>query len=77
MQAKSRLDYASRNSSDSKIRKAAEFLPRNGNTVFTKEWTQRSDFQAHLEKISDYLLMGEGIWWHDENGNIVMHDGAG
>ena len=35
------------------------------------------DYQAHLKRISDYLLIGEGIWWHQETdtGYLVFHDG--
>ena len=35
-------------------------------------------FQAHLERLSDYLMCGEKVWWHydDENEEIVFHDGS-
>ena len=31
--------------------------------------------QAHLERISDYIACGAGIWWHREGDFIVFHDG--
>ncbi|VDI29311.1 Hypothetical predicted protein [Mytilus galloprovincialis] len=31
--------------------------------------------QSHLERISDYILPGEGVWWHMEDGNMIFHDG--
>jgi len=38
---------------------------------------ERSCFQAHLERLSDYLLCGEDIWWRFERNSqeIVFHDG--
>lgn len=30
--------------------------------------------QAHLERLSDYLECGEGVWWHIEGMYIVFHD---
>ena len=36
-----------------------------------------TDYQAHLERLSDYLLTGEGVWWHrdSDTGDFVFHDG--
>ena len=32
--------------------------------------------QSHLERISDYMLCGENVWWHVENEReLVFHDG--
>ncbi|VDI59775.1 Hypothetical predicted protein [Mytilus galloprovincialis] len=31
--------------------------------------------QSHLERISDYIFPGEGVWWHMEDGNMIFHDG--
>ena len=30
--------------------------------------------QAHCERIGDYLLCGEGVWWHFEENDIIFHD---
>ena len=32
-------------------------------------------YQAHLERISDFLYCGQGVWWHREEENIIFHDG--
>ena len=33
------------------------------------------EWQAHLERISDYLILGEGVWWFKDNSkNIVFYD---
>ena len=29
---------------------------------------------AHLERISDYLLPGEGVWWKKEKSTIELFD---
>ncbi|CAC5371002.1 unnamed protein product [Mytilus coruscus] len=31
--------------------------------------------QSHLERISDFILPGEGVWWHTEDGNMIFYDG--
>ena len=34
--------------------------------------------QAHLERICDFLLVGEGIWWRRcQNGDIEFLDAEG
>ena len=39
--------------------------------------TYTSAWQAHLERISDFVLCGEGVWWtKDENGG-TFHDSPG
>ena len=37
--------------------------------------TQYRVWQCHLERISDFLLVGEGRWWHREGNFVVFHDG--
>ena len=32
-------------------------------------------WNAHLEKIADFLLPGELVWWHTEGDDVVLHDG--
>ena len=41
------------------------------------ETIPRDLLQAHIERISDYLLCGEGIWWHHnpKYNDIIFHDG--
>ena len=33
-------------------------------------------FQLHLERIADYLSIGEGKWWHHDvkTNEIIFHD---
>ena len=59
------------------IGKYAETLPPPDNTSFAHSEINSNEYQAHLERISDFLLPGEGIWWHydDEIMSIVFHDG--
>ena len=32
-------------------------------------------WQAHLERISDFLLPGERIWWSQDEQGVTFHDG--
>ena len=32
-------------------------------------------FQAHLERIADFVHPGAGVWWHVENNVVIFHDG--
>ena len=73
-QAQMRCEWKSRVGIDSKIKKVSECLPAKKNTVFDISWQNRSDFQAHMEKLSDFLLPGHGVWWHFDDDSIVMHD---
>ena len=38
---------------------------------FEREW------QAHLQEISDFLLEGEGVWWHKDGDEVEFHDVSG
>ena len=60
------------------IGKYAETLPPSQNTIFTKDEIDCFGYLAHLERISDFLLRGEGVWWHfgDVSKCIIFHDGA-
>lgn len=37
----------------------------------------QQQWQAHLEHISDFLLPGEGVWWHRHGDYIEFHDVSG
>ena len=60
----------------SKIGKFARNLPDFPNTTIPSELLDKELYQAHLEKISDFLLCGKGIWWHadEDTKEIVFHD---
>ena len=64
-------------STHSLIGKYASTLPPPSNTEFPETEINSYEYQAHLERISDFLLPGEGIWWHyDEDiRSVIFHDG--
>ena len=55
----------------------ASALKPPSNTVVTKEWVQKHPYlwQAHLERISDYLVHGPGVWWKCHSESIEFVDG--
>ena len=56
---------------ESEISKFAAALPSFPNTIISHHIITKHprDYQAHLERISDFLLCGEGCWWrHDIRG---------
>jgi hypothetical protein len=55
------------------VSKLASSLPSFPNTIILKDMlvNHPSSWQAHLERISDFVLVGKGAWWSEcENGNI-------
>ena len=46
------------------------------NSLFTYEYIKNNveDWQSHLERISDFLLEGEGIWWKKTKFGIEFND---
>ena len=64
-------------SQHSLISQYASTMPPPSNTTFDEGILKHSDYQAHLERIADFLAPGEGIWWHYdyENEVVVFHDG--
>lgn len=77
-----RLQEESKNNSRSlkvqegEITKLANTLGSKHNTVFQKQWLHQipHQYQAHLERISDFLVGGAGSWWREINGNIEFFD---
>ena len=63
----------------SKISKFDKAVGPTKNTRIHEGMCSPRVYQAHLERISDYLLPGEGVWWHedDDTGDIIFHDGDG
>ena len=59
-----------------KISKFANMLPRFSNTIFFGDLLRSELYQGHLERIADYLICGEGVWWHkdDNSCSVVFHD---
>ena len=61
---------------ESEVLKLAQTLPGKENTVIPMEWLQHMSihYQAHLERISDYLLQGPGIWWQYVEDGVEFFD---
>ncbi|CAB4034270.1 Hypothetical predicted protein, partial [Paramuricea clavata] len=60
------------------VSKVASSLPPYGNTIIPYEIIEKHtrSWQAHLERVSDFLLTGKGSWWMEhENGDIKFYDG--
>ena len=60
------------------VSKLASSLPSFLNTVIPKDMLVNHplSWQAHLERISDFLLVGKGFWWN-KNGDIYALDAKG
>ena len=60
------------------ISKLAQVLGTAPNTVISKSWLKStaSQYQSHLERISDFLLPGPGIWWRHADNGIEFLDSA-
>ena len=59
------------------ISKHAKSLPSLGNTVvpFSTITSHSSSWQAHLERISDFLVVGKGVWWtSNDEGDVEFFD---
>ena len=62
------------------VSKLASTLPQFSNTIIPKDMMVKhpSSWQAHLERISDFLLAGKGVWWNEnENGDAHLFDAKG
>lgn len=61
----------------SKVSAASAHMPAYTGTQVTKEFIQsrRHSWQAHLERISNYLVLGPGVWWREEAKGYTFHDG--
>ena len=53
------------------------FTEKNTNTVYIINQHDQSVFKSFLERIADFLLPGEGIWWYKEGNKIIFKDGDG
>ena len=59
--------------------RAAKLTCMAEDTTFTEKFikSQQASFQAHLQRIADYLLPGPGIWWKREGSCVRFCDGTG
>ena len=62
---------------DSEIKKQSKLLPTPERSVLPAIFlTKRQNLvQSHLERISDFLVCGKGIWWNIVDGSIEFNDG--
>lgn len=64
-------------SNENEISKLWKCIRKEENTVFPNEIITKYPryWQAHLESISDYVVLGEGVWWSfDQKMNVVFND---
>jgi len=54
----------------------AKSLPPSHNTVIPISIIKKhsEEWQAHLQHISDFLLEGEGVWWHKAGDAVEFYD---
>ena len=62
---------------EGEIHKLAQMLGPPVNTVIPHSWmaTNPTLHQAHLERVSDFLLAGPGVWWRQTQDGIEFLDG--
>ena len=62
---------------NSRINTHAEGLPVYPGTKFAMDWVKKRVYawQAHLKRISHYLIEGKGAWWNTmESGDVCFDD---
>ena len=62
---------------EGEVKKLASTWINPGNTFFPTEDIESNCllFQSHLERISDYLSKGPGVWWKQTPSGIEFFDG--
>ncbi len=60
----------------SAVSAASAHMPPSCGTYITKAFiqTRRHSWQAHLERISHYLILGPHIWWRKDRDGYLFHD---
>ena len=63
---------------ESEVQKLAKALGKQQNSIIPFSWIEKTPthYQAHLERISDFLLLGKGAWWIQTSNGIEFLDGA-
>ena len=63
---------------ESEVTRLAQTLPSKTNTTFDKGSIKKHSvhYQAHLERISDYLVLGKGIWWSEDDHKVTFYDAS-
>lgn len=62
---------------ESIISHQAKLLPQPENTKFDIDFIRRRPtlFQAHYQRIADFMYGGENMWWSLIDGSVMFHDG--
>ena len=62
---------------ESEVGKIALTLGMRQNTVIPHNWCKAhpTKYQAHLQRISDFLAPGSGIWWQETSNGFEFFDG--
>lgn len=62
---------------DTQVSHIAKHLPQITGSNFAATFLQRkrNSWQAHLERISRFLVQGEGVWWKHVEGGYQFLDG--
>ena len=64
---------------ESEVNKLSRTIGPRCNTIYSDSFIKKhaAQYQAHLERISDYLLPGEGTWWKHSAAGVEFLDGHG
>jgi len=62
---------------ESRVKKASVGVPPFSGTVVSRDFvrSRSSSWQAHLERISSFLVCGEGLWWQKTQDGFRFFDG--
>ena len=70
-------EIKSQDSENGKIRQVIESA-EDSKIPFTIIKKYAYECQAHFERIINYLILGEGVWWFKDNSkNVVFYDKRG
>ena len=66
-------------SEENEVSKLQKCLKSKTNTVISFEWQQkyRPHYQAHLERLSDFLAEGSNSWWKNTSKGVEFFDTTG
>ena len=69
--------YSTLQTAETRIQKEAQQLGLSQNTTVETDFiiTGISSWQAHLQRLSRYLVCGEGIWWHSVDKAYEFYGG--
>ena len=61
---------------ESEVEKLAAIIHQKQNTIIPQTWMNNKSihYQAHLERIGDYLLQGRGMWWDYVDSGVEFYD---